>query len=127
MIAALVVLALAQQPPPVAAQGRPCSIVIDSIGGNYRQQVPTPGDTNRFAGGGVLAHCEGTGSTLSSDSVAMYGRQRRIDFIGRVVIRDTAMALDANFASYYLRDERLEARRNVVATNLRASSRSSRR
>jgi hypothetical protein len=122
MIAALAVLVLAQQPAPVAAvpaqgAGRPCTIVIDSIGGNYRQAVPAPGDTNRFAGGGVLAHCEGTGSTLSSDSVAMYGRQRRIDFIGRVVIRDTAMTLDANRASYYLRDERLEARKNVVATN----------
>ena len=120
----LLFLALLQQPParPDSAAGRPCTIVIDSIGGNYRQSVPTPGDTNRFAGGGVLAHCEGTGSTLSSDSVAMYGRQRRIDFIGHVVIRDTAMALDANFASYHLRDERLEARRDVVARNRRSGS-----
>jgi len=121
----LAVLALAQQPvaaPAAQGAGRPCTIVIDSIGGNYRQIVPTPGDTNRFAGGGVLAHCEDTGSTLSSDSVAMYGRLRRIDFIGRVVIRDTAMALDANRASYYLRDERLEARKNVVATNRRSGT-----
>ena len=126
--AALAILTLLQQPPPPpsaradSGSGRPCTIVIDSIGGNYRQSVPTPGDTNRFAGGGVLAHCEGTGSTLSSDSVAMYGRQRRIDFIGHVVIRDTAMALDANFASYYLRDERLEARKDVVARNRRSGS-----
>jgi len=124
--AALAILALLQQPPLSAradsGTGRPCTIVIDSIGGLYRQVVPTPGDTNRFAGGGVLAHCEGTGSTLSSDSVAMYGRQRRIDFIGHVVIRDTAMALDANFASYYLRDERLEARKDVVARNRRSGS-----
>jgi hypothetical protein len=116
-------LALLQQPAATDnGAGRPCTIVIDSIGGNYRQAVPTPGDTNRFAGGGVLAHCEGTGSTLSSDSVAMYGRQRRIDFVGHVVIRDTALALDANFASYYLRDEKLEARKNVVATNRSSGS-----
>ena len=125
-VAALAVLALLQQPrPPVAPDsgaGRPCTIVIDSIGGNYRQAVPAPGDTNRFAGGGVLAHCEGTGSTLSSDSVAMYGRQRRIDLVGHVVIRDTALALDANFAAYFLRDERLEARKNVVAKNRRNGS-----
>jgi len=120
---ALAILALLQQPVRAdSAGGRPCTIVIDSIGGNYTQRVRTPGDTNRYAGGGVLAHCEGTGSTLSSDSVAMYGRQRRIDFIGHVVIRDTAMALDANFASYYLRDERLEARKDVVARNRRSGS-----
>jgi len=120
----LMLLALLQQPSARtdSGTGRPCTIVIDSIGGLYRQVVPTPGDTNRYAGGGVLAHCEGTGSTLSSDSVAIFGRQRRIDFIGHVVIRDTAMALDANFASYYLRDERLEARKDVVARNLRSGS-----
>jgi hypothetical protein len=32
------------------------------------------------------------------------------------------MALDANRASYYLRDERLEARKNVVATNRRSGT-----
>ena len=121
MIVGLALLALLQQPTD-STSGRPCTIVIDSIGGNYRQSVPAPGDTNRFAGGGVLAHCEGTGSTLASDSVAMYGRQRRIDLVGHVVIRDTALALDANFASYYLRDERLEARKSVVATNRRNGS-----
>jgi len=122
-VAGLAILALLQHPAATdSGGGRPCTIVIDSIGGNYRQSVPTPGDTNRFAGGGVLAHCEGTGSTLSSDSVAMYGRQRRIDLVRNVVIRDTALALDANFASYYLRDERLEARRSVVATNRRSGS-----
>ena len=121
MIAGLVLLAVLQQPVDTTA-GRPCTIVIDSIGGNYRQVVSAPGDTNRFAGGGILAHCEGTASTLASDSVALFGRQRRIDFVGHVVIRDTALALDADFASYYLRDERLEARRNVVATNRRSGS-----
>lgn len=123
IVAGLALLALLQQSAPAdSGAGRPCTIVIDSIGGNYRQVVPAPGDTNRFAGGGVLAHCKGTASTLASDSVAMYGRQRRIDLVGHVVIRDTALALDANFASYFLRDERLEARKNVVATNRRNGS-----
>ena len=46
-VAALALLALLQQPAaPDSGAGRPCTIMIDSIGGNYRQAVPTPGDTN---------------------------------------------------------------------------------
>jgi len=31
-----------------------------------------------------------------------------MDLVGHVAIRDTGLALDANFASYFLRDERLK-------------------
>ncbi len=123
MIAALVLAVLLQQPTSAGSgAGRPCTLVIDSIGGTYRQTVTTPGDTNRYAGGGVLAHCEGAGSVLSSDSVAMAARERRVNLVGHVRIRDTTLALDANFASYFLRDERLEAHNNVVAVNRRSGS-----
>ncbi len=116
----LVLLALAQQPVSADSarpQGRPCQVAIDSVGHYGRQTVGAVGDTNYFAGGGVLAHCEGTGSTFASDSVAWYSGQRRFDMIGRVKIRDTSLALDANLAYYYLREERLEAHNNVVATS----------
>src|SRR5258708_22464383 len=98
-------------------QGRPCQAGIDSVGPYGHQTVGTAGDTNYFAGGGVLAHCNGTGTTFASDSVAWYSTQRRFDMIGRVKIRDTSLALDANLAYYYLREERLEAHNNVVAKN----------
>ena len=113
-------MALAQQPAKADTarpQGRPCQVAIDSVGHYGRQTVGTAGDTNYFAGGGVLAHCNGTGTTFASDSVAWYSSQRRFDMIGRVKIRDTSLALDANLAYYYLREERLEAHNNVVAKN----------
>ncbi|PYO98116.1 MAG: hypothetical protein DMD61_10820 [Gemmatimonadetes bacterium] len=73
-----------------------------------------------FAGGGVLAHCEGTSTTLSADSVAWFAGVKRFDMIGQrniVHIRDTTLTLDATTATYYLAQERLEAHRNVVAVN----------
>lgn len=118
MILTLALLTL-QQPAaaPDTARGRPCVVVVDSIGHNYRE-VAGAGETKTIhAGGGVLAHCQGTSTTLSTDSFAHYPALGRMDLVGRVRIRDTTMALDANFASYFVRDERLEARTNVVAVN----------
>jgi len=113
-------MALAQQPTQADTtrpQGRPCQVAIDSVGHYGRQTVGAAGDTNYFAGGGVLAHCNGSNTSFASDSVAWYSSQRRFDMIGRVKIRDTSLALDANLAYYYLREERLEAHNNVVAKN----------
>ncbi len=118
MIPPLLLLALVQQaasPPPDTAAGRPCQVVIDTIGNYGRQVEVRPGETNLFGGGGVRAHCQGTGSTLSADSVAWYAGVGRFDMVGRVKIRDTTMALDAANAAYYLRQERLEAHKDVVA------------
>jgi hypothetical protein len=42
--------------------------------------------------------------------------------LGHVQIRDTSLSLDARFASYYLKEERLEAHNNVVAVNRRTGS-----
>jgi hypothetical protein len=123
------VLLLAVSQRPAAAgdttAGRPCTVAIDSVGGNAQQVVVRPGEENVFAGGGVLAHCKGTGSTLSADSVAWYAGVGRFDMIGqrnRVHIRDTAVTLDAMTASYFLRQERLEAHKNVVAVNRSSGS-----
>ena len=123
MAAVLWITLFPQQPLAPAAPdsgGRPCKVVIDSVGGQTRQVEVRPGETNVFAGGGVLAHCDGTGSTLTSDSVAWFGGVRRFDMIGQrnpVHIRDTALTLDATTAAYALPQERLEAHRNVVAVN----------
>jgi hypothetical protein len=92
-------------------------VAIDTVGHYGRQVEVRRGETNLFAGGGVRAHCQGTSSTLSADSVAWYAGLGRFDMLGRVHIRDTAMSLDAETASYYLRTERLEAHKNAVAIN----------
>ena len=101
--------------------GRPCRVAVDSMG--HYAEVPHPDGTKTLhGGGGVLAHCDGTSTTLSADSFAHYPAMGRLDLIGRVVIRDTGLALDARTASYFLRDERLEAHNNVVAVNRRTGS-----
>jgi len=130
MIVAAMLLALMQQPAPPApasdtAAGRPCVVEIDSVGGRGQQVEVRKGENNFFAGGGVLAHCRGAGSTLSADSVAWFAGVGRFDMIGQrnpVHIRDTAIALDATTASYFLHQDRLEAHRNVVAVNRNTGS-----
>src|SRR2546427_2235049 len=58
----------AQQPTATAdtAAGRPCKVIIDSVGRQARQVEVRRGETNVFAGGGVLAHFEGTGGDRES-------------------------------------------------------------
>jgi len=121
MIALLAVL-LAQQPGVSdTTAGRPCRVAVDSMG-HVAQVVNASGDTTTHGGGGVLAHCVGTSTTISADSFAHHPRVGRLDLIGRVQIRDTGLALDARLARYHLRDERLEAHNNVVAVNRRTGS-----
>jgi len=126
-MATVLLVALVQQPasPTDAAAGRPCKVIIDSVGRQAQQVEVRPGETNVFAGGGVLAHCEGTGSTLASDSVAWFAGVSRFDMIGQknpVHIRDTVMTLDATTAAYFIRQERLEAHKNVEAVNRKTRS-----
>jgi len=127
MMAAVLLTALVQQPasPADSAGGRPCKVIIDSVGRQAQQVEVRPGETNVFAGGGVLAHCEGSGSTLASDSVAWFAGVGRFDMLGQrnpVHIRDTVIILDATTAAYFLRQERLEAHKNVVAVNRKTGS-----
>lgn len=124
MMATVLFVSLFQQQPaaPVSdtTAGRPCIVEVDSVGGNWQQVEVRKGETNVFAGGGVFAHCRGTGTSLTADSVAWFAGVRRFDMIGQrqmVHIRDTVMTLDATTASYFMGQERLEAHKNVVAVN----------
>lgn len=125
MMAAVLMVSLQQPPtaPPPPSDttgGRPCVVVIDSVRGNAQQMEVRKGETNVFAGGGVFAHCRGSGTSLASDSVAWFAGVGRFDMIGQknlVHIRDTAITLDATTAAYFLKQERLEAHKNVVAVS----------
>ncbi len=120
----LLVVALVLQGVPASQDtttGRPCRVAVDSMG-HYAEIPNADGTKTLHGGGGVLAHCDGTSTSISADSFAHYPSLGRMDLIGRVQIRDTALALDARFASYFLRDERLEAHNNVVAVNRRNGS-----
>jgi len=117
MIPLLAALLLVQD----TTAGRPCRVAIDSMG-HYHEMTDARGEKTLHGGGGVLAHCDGTNSTISADSFAHYSAQGRLDLIGRVQIRDEGLALDARLVSYFLREERLEAHNNVVAVNRRTGS-----
>jgi len=122
---ALPLLAVAfalQQQPAQPDSGRPCRVMIDSIGHTYRETTGANGEKTAHGGGGVLAHCDGTSTTISADSFAHYPALGRLDLIGHVQIRDTGLALDSRTASYYFKDERLDAHNNVVAINRRSGS-----
>src|SRR5437879_11814885 len=93
--------------------GRPCRVAVDSMG-HYAEIPNSDGTKTIHWRGGVLAQRVGTKTTISAESIAQYGALSRLDLIGRVVIRDTALALDAHYTSYFLNDERLEAHNNVV-------------
>src|SRR5438128_4570459 len=116
----LLFLALVQQPTVAPAsgdttQGRPWLIAIDSV--PRGRQVSAGSATNYYGGGGVRAHCKGTRTTFASESIQYFTAQQRFDMIGNVHIRDMLLELDANLATYFLRDERLEAHNRVVAVN----------
>lgn len=114
LLAALLVVQAA--PAQDTTAGRPCQVQVDSVG-RYLETRGPGGERTLHGGGGVLAHCVGTSTTISADSFTHYGALGRLDLIGRVQIRDTAFWLDARLARYYLRDGRLEAHNNVVAVN----------
>ena len=116
-----VVLALQGVPASQDTTGRPCRVAVDSMG-HYAELTNPDGTKTLHGGGGVFAHCDGTNTKISADSFAHYGAVGRLDLVGRVAIRDTGLALDARFASYFLRDERLEAHNDVVAVNRRTGS-----
>jgi hypothetical protein len=116
MMPLLTAVLLLQQPASTDTTGRPCRVAVDSMG-HYHETTSPNGDKVSNGGGGVRAHCDGTNTTISADSFAHYSALGRLDLIGRVQIRDTGLALDSHVASYFLRDERLEAHNNVVAVN----------
>ncbi len=120
IVPGLLLLALQQPaaPPPAdSSRGRPCVLVVDTVGHQGRQVEVAPGVQNIYAGGGVRSHCQGTTTTLAADSMVWVAPANRLDLIGTVRIRDTTMTLDANLASYYRLEEKLEAHNNVVAVN----------
>jgi hypothetical protein len=110
---------LAQQAP--RAGRRACAFSVDHIGHMGTQQV-VAGDTNYYAGGGVLLSCAGTQVHMSSDSLVSFGRQGIVYFIGTVKYRDSVITMDADRGTYYRDGDRWEARGHVVTTNLQNGS-----
>src|SRR3989440_6628890 len=107
MMATVLLVALVQQPksPADTAAGRPCKMIIDSVGRQAQQVEVRRGETNTFAGGGGLAHFEGTSSTLASATVALVAGGQRVDMLGQkkpVHTRHTPITPDATQAAYLI-------------------------
>jgi hypothetical protein len=109
--------------PLSAQQPRTCVVVLDEVGGTGRSLEIRPGVFHQFGGGGVTAHCKDEPTRMRSDSVAWYSDRDRMDLVGRVRFSDSTVTLDAARATYFLRDERLEAYGSVSLVNRRTGSR----
>ncbi len=106
---------------PLAAQGEKCLFSLDHVE-REGAQVKTPDGTNYFAGGDVRISCVGLNVHMRSDSVAWYGGQGVLQFIGAVRYQDTTITMDADRGTYYRQGERWEARGHVVTRNLENGS-----
>lgn len=108
---------------PLAAQGpATCTVQLDSVGGQGRQSEVAPGVVHWFGGGGVWASCHGRPTRMRADSGAYYSERERVDFVGHVHFQDSTVTLDSQRASYFTRDERLEAYGDVHLANLETGS-----
>lgn len=108
---------------PLRAQGpATCAVQLDSVGGVARQIEVSPGVVHTYAGGGVWASCRGRPLSMRADSAAWYSERDKVDFIGRVRFRDSTATLDSRTATYFPRDERLEAYGDVRLVNLETGS-----
>ncbi len=104
-------------PERAAGQGpATCRMELDSARIGRSVEV-APGTYHQFGSGGVYARCLDEPTTIQSDSVAWYSELDRLDFVGTVRFRDSAMALDADRARYTPGLERLEAWGNVRLEN----------
>jgi hypothetical protein len=101
-----------------AQTARTCVVVVDRTGGEARQVDVGRGFNHLFQGGGAWAHCQGQNTRWYSDSVAWYQELDRFDMIGHVDFQDSTVQLTSEHASYYLSQEKLDARGKAVLRNL---------
>jgi hypothetical protein len=119
-VAAAGVLVLAA--PLGAQQPAGCRVQLDSVGGTGRYEELRPGVVRQYGSGGVWASCRNQRTAIYADSVAWYSDLARVDFVGRTRFEDSTVVLHADRASYYTRDERLEAYGMVHLLNQRTGT-----
>jgi hypothetical protein len=127
---ASVVLASVAIPKAATGQVMPeCVMRLDQSETTARRE-PQPGRIRYYAAGDVRWSClrpvdRGDSALVfngGSDSLARYVELGRADFVGRARFRDSTVELTADRASYFFRDDRLEANGNVRLVNLETGS-----
>ena len=116
----LTVLAAAVLPAGLSAQGTPaptgrCQLQFASDRALTSQRLPS-GQRNAFTGGNVVARCPAQNLVLRADSLESYGDDGRIIFIGNADYSEPRLKLKAETITYFQREERVLAVRNVRAT-----------
>jgi lipopolysaccharide export system protein LptA len=74
------------------------------------------GQQNIFTGGHVVARCPSQSMVLRSDSLEYYGDEGRLYVLGHVNYKEPRLTLTSNYLTYFMRDERILATQNVIAT-----------
>jgi len=124
------VIATVAAPKMPTGQAMPeCVMRLDQSRTTARRE-PQPGNIRYYAAGNVKWSClrplAGQDSALifsgGSDSLARYVELGRADFVGHALFRDSTVELTAARASYFFKDDRLEANGNVRLVNLQTGS-----
>ncbi len=116
-------MAVAMMPDRANAQDQPCKFQIGHVDRTGSQVTASPGVVNYFAGGDVFLYCQGTTTSMRSDSVASYGATRTVEFVGHVVYTDTgSIVMKADRGTYYRDGDRWEARGNVQTQTIKSGS-----
>lgn len=100
---------------PVAAQGRPCELLVDSLPNSSLWQVrdAVTGTSTAWWSGGFRARCRGSDMVVTADSAEYLGGSALLVLIGRARYREGGTSLAADVLRYYETDARLEGQGNV--------------
>lgn len=102
-----------------------CLVQVDNVDREGYKSDPTgnanSANVNYFAGGNVKLSCRGQDVRLGADSLSSFGGEVVV-LRTRAFYRDASLSLTADSLVYFKASEKLEARGNVVAKNLKNGS-----
>ena len=105
---------------------KPCVLDFNESPPETRMRSLQLPDSSRltFIGGGFVGHCQGEKNRISADSMEHYQASGILNLFGTVTYDEPGkLHMDSQRATYFLREGRVIADGNVVATQLASGSR----